>query len=61
MLGLHLAQPDITDSQKALLANRQQARHDKDWQQSDALRDQLQDEGLAVNDTKDGQYWYRTV
>src|SRR5690606_26070862 len=41
-LGLKLSKnADITDEQKQLIAQREQAREAKDWAKSDQLRDQL--------------------
>ena len=40
-----------------LLAARQAARERKDWAESDRLRDALNDLGVEVTDTKDGQAW----
>ena len=60
-LGLSLALvPDINDEQKSLLAKRHHARTARDWQGSDALRDQLSQAGIAVRDTSAGQIWFRT-
>ena len=60
MLGLALedvvARPiKIPADVKKLLADREQARADKDWTQSDALRDQIAAEGFEVKDTPEGQ------
>jgi len=57
-LGM-LSQPDITKDQKTLLAKRQQARETKDWEASDALRDQLKADGIGVRDTDHGPIWFR--
>jgi cysteinyl-tRNA synthetase len=60
VFGLELAhRPDITDTQKALIADRQQARADKDWAKSDELRDQLAKQGLGLRDTANGAVWFR--
>jgi cysteinyl-tRNA synthetase len=60
ILGLDLAkQPDITNEQKNLLKQRAVARSNKDWSESDALREQLQEEGIQVRDTDHGQIWSR--
>ena len=40
-----------------LLEERTQARSDKRWADSDALRIQLEALGLEIKDTKDGQTW----
>lgn len=40
-----------------LIEERAQARANKDWARSDALRDILKDQGVLVKDTKEGQVW----
>lgn len=58
LFGLELLdQPDISADQKAVLAQRQQARDSKDWVKADELRDQLLSQGVEVRDTPDGQIW----
>lgn len=60
MLGLQLAdRPDITHAQKDMLAEREKARNEKDWNRSDELRDALAAEGLGVRDTPAGPVWFR--
>lgn len=60
--GLQLAaQSDISDEQKQLINERQQARDAKDWARSDELRDALTTQGLAVRDTETGPIWYRVL
>jgi cysteinyl-tRNA synthetase len=45
---------------KALLAEREKARANKDFKRSDELRDELEKRfGIRVKDTKDGQRWER--
>lgn len=58
-LGL-MDQPDISNEQKQLLADRQKARAEKDWPTSDELRDQLAEQGIGVRDTEHGPIWFRT-
>jgi cysteinyl-tRNA synthetase len=41
----------------AALERRAQARREKDWAASDAIRDQLAEAGIAVEDTPQGQRW----
>lgn len=61
LFGLGLAQaPDITDDQKRMVADREQARIDHEWEQADALRAQLSQQGIGVRDTDYGPVWYRT-
>ena len=59
-LGLPLgSRPDITDGQKALIAERDKARQAQDWTRSDQLRDELAAHGLGVRDKPFGAQWYR--
>jgi cysteinyl-tRNA synthetase len=44
-------------AQIELLQLRAQARQDKNWSESDRLRDLLSDLGVAINDGPDGQSW----
>lgn len=60
VLGLDLLnnsalQIDITPEAQTLLATRAQARANKDWLESDRLRDELTKLGFTVKDTSDGQ------
>lgn len=57
-LGLSERQ-DITEDQKALIAQRETVRTSKDWTRSDEIRDVLSKEGLAVRDTPYGPIWHR--
>lgn len=57
-LGLHFGQSQevaLTDDQQALVDARAQARADKNWAESDRLRDELAAQGIAVKDGPDGQ------
>ncbi len=59
-LGLNLlASQDITAEQKQLIAEREQARANKDWGKSDELRDKLTEQGIGLRDTPNGAIWYR--
>ena len=40
-----------------VLDMRAQAKADKDWAKSDAIRDALNEAGFIVKDTADGQVW----
>jgi cysteinyl-tRNA synthetase len=44
---------------EALIAERQEARHSRDFARSDQIRDQLADKGIILEDTKDGVRWKR--
>ena len=59
ILGLDLAEstPDITDDLKRLIIQRRQARAEKNWEESDRIRDELLQAGVAVRDTPSGSIW----
>jgi cysteinyl-tRNA synthetase len=60
ILGLNLMlEPDINDKQKSLIKRRNKARLDKDWLQSDQLREELTAQGIAVRDHVHGPIWFR--
>jgi cysteinyl-tRNA synthetase len=56
-----LAQEAGDDDAKieALIAERSEARKNKDWAKSDEIRDQLQAMGIAIKDTPQGTRWSR--
>ena len=58
-LGLQLRKstPDISDEQKQLIMQRLRAREDKNWTESDRLRDILLEQGVMVRDTTRGVIW----
>lgn len=51
--------PDIDDSQKQTISEREKARETKDWTKSDELRDELLAQGIGLRDTDKGSIWYR--
>ena len=59
VLGTRLCQSttDISDELKALILERTRAREAKDWQRSDALRDELLAHHIQVRDTSAGSVW----
>ena len=61
VLGLDLARPvakkELTDQMQNLLNERVKARSEKRWADSDELRVQLENLGLQIHDTADGQNW----
>lgn len=61
-LGLPLHQEgDLSHEQKELIAQRNTARAQRDWQTADTIRDQLIDKyGITLNDTSHGVIWQRT-
>ena len=61
VLGLDLVRPvakkELTDQMQNLLNERVKARSEKRWADSDELRVQLENLGLQIKDTADGQNW----
>ncbi|MEO7659147.1 MAG: DALR domain-containing protein, partial [Pyrinomonadaceae bacterium] len=51
---------EILDEEiESLIAERQRARNDRDFARSDEIRDQLAENGIILEDTKDGVRWKR--
>ncbi|MCA9324391.1 cysteine--tRNA ligase, partial [Candidatus Saccharibacteria bacterium] len=50
---------DITKLQKDMLDERMTARKNKNWAESDRIRDELKAQGIGINDGPNGQIWYR--
>jgi cysteinyl-tRNA synthetase len=48
---------ELTDQMKTLLAERVKARSEKRWADSDTLRVELEELGLKISDTPEGQTW----
>jgi cysteinyl-tRNA synthetase len=60
LLGIKLVKTkDISDEQKELLKARTLARENKDWAESDRIRDELKVQGIGINDGQNGQIWHR--
>ena len=61
VLGLELDRPiaarELTSQMQELLDARMKARGEKRWADSDALRIQLEELGLEIKDTAEGQIW----
>lgn len=54
------ASDEILDADiEALIEERQQARHDRNFSRSDEIRDLLAEKGIILEDTKDGVRWKR--
>ncbi len=49
----------LTEEQEALMEQRRQARKDKNWAESDRIRDELKAQGILVEDTPQGMKWKR--
>jgi cysteinyl-tRNA synthetase len=58
-LGLQLQSttPDVSDDVKELLIQRQRARDEKNWQESDCLRTEIESHGIIVRDNVNGEIW----
>jgi cysteinyl-tRNA synthetase len=56
-LGRDLIAPELSAELARLLADREIARSNKNWSESDRLRIELESAGLVINDTADGQEW----
>ena len=60
VLGLKIEQVDekeqeaIPEEVQELLKQRQQARNEKNWAESDRLRDEIQSKGYILKDSKEG-------
>ncbi|UCF05070.1 MAG: cysteine--tRNA ligase [bacterium] len=52
--GLPTAGIEVPDEVRRLVAEREEARHVRDWARSDALRDQISELGYSIEDRKDG-------
>lgn len=60
LLGLNLSsEPDIKESQKHLIAQREIARQTSNWQKADEIRDKLSEDGLELRDISERTIWSR--
>jgi cysteinyl-tRNA synthetase len=60
LLGLDLSKrEDISDEQKSLIDSRRRAKYEKEFTESDKIRDELKKQGIEVRDTDNGQLWSR--
>lgn len=60
LFGLRLISdtPDVEQSVYDLIFERGMARSNRDFARSDAIRDELLKQGIGLNDTPDGSFWY---
>ncbi len=61
VLGLIVVREDevLDEEIEALIAERQEARKNKDYARADAIREELQEKGIILKDTKEGVQWTR--
>ncbi len=59
LLGINLLTDDVDDKVKSLITKRQQARDNKDYAESDKIRDELTKLGIELNDRGDFTTWSR--
>jgi cysteinyl-tRNA synthetase len=60
LFGLELSTiSDLSDVQKAVIAEREAARQAKDFKQADEFRTILAQQGIGVRDTPNGAIWFR--
>jgi cysteinyl-tRNA synthetase len=52
-------QPMLDDEIQKLIDERQEARHRRDFDRADQIRDELAERGIVLEDTKDGVRWKR--
>lgn len=61
LLGLDLSTTtDLTEAQKALIAEREAVREARDWPGADRLRQQLRKDNIEISDTPNGPRWRRS-
>lgn len=59
LFGLKLQETaDISDEDKALIVEREQARVSKNWQLADRIREELNTHNIGINDRADKAFWY---
>lgn len=64
VLGLGLfsvLRNDLSADEKEILESRNSARAEKNWTESDRLRDELLQKGIQIRDTKEGTQWVRII
>jgi len=57
--SMTVSNPTLEGEIQALIAERQEARHRRDFARADEIRDQLAERGIILEDTKDGVRWKR--
>ena len=57
VLGVVDSKSDLSSEMKKLISDRELARKNKDWQESDRIRDLLKSKGVLIEDTPEGTTW----
>ncbi len=47
----------LSEKEKELIKEREEARAKKDWKKADEIRDKLKEQGIELIDTKEGTKW----
>lgn len=61
VLGILTEQEKLPANLTKMIADREQARKDKNWKLADHLRDELKKHGIQTEDTPNGQRWKRIL
>jgi cysteinyl-tRNA synthetase len=58
VLGIMDLEPEKPDQKiAAIIRKREEARQNRDWVKADSLRQQLEDMGIEILDTREGTVW----
>lgn len=55
----NVSDEDLDEYIRGQIAAREQARKDKQWAESDRIRDELLEKGITLEDTPEGTIWRR--
>ena len=57
IIGIIETKDDISEEEKKLILLREAARKNKDWEESDRIREELSNRGIIIEDTPTGTIW----
>jgi cysteinyl-tRNA synthetase len=57
--GAERESEEENETVKQVIAEREEARKNKDWSKADEIRKRLLDMGIIIEDTPEGTRWYR--
>ena len=57
IIGIIETKDDISEEEKKLILLREAARKNKDWKESDRIREELSNRGIIIEDTPIGTIW----